>query len=802
MLRLLSIFICLVLSQWACQINRPTQPSRVVCIDQDWLFTLADSALDASGEAFDDSGWRALHLPHDWSIEDSVKRDNPSGEAGGFFSGGIGWYRKHLMVPKEYKDKTLQLTFDGIYMNSDIYVNGTRVGGRSNGYITQHYDVTNYLRPGRENIIAVKVDNSVQPFDRWYTGCGIYRHVWLTVTDKLHFTLDGISITTPEITKHYATVSINQEVINKSAVARTFVVRSEILTPEGQVIVGKSVHQTLGSNQSKILTSYIKVENPRLWSPDQPYLYKAVSYIEENNKSIDKSVTSFGIRKIAFSADSGFILNGSKTMLKGVCLHHDLGAVGAAFFDKLMLNRLRAFKEMGCNAIRLSHNPYSPQVLDMCDSLGLLVFAEAFDRWEARVDRGRSKAEPFKDSWKEDLGDFMRRDRNHPSVFIWSVGNETYEQQIKSPRGIEIVKELVAFVRETDPTRPVTAAMHPGFLSDPEQFEIVNYTEVASYNYSTRMFKAWRELDSTKIFISSETRPYTDYGLLELGPNPDFSGNSWYNLQTADCGQFIWTGIDYLGESPGWPFRGFPWSPVNTCGHFKANAWYVQSNYSQVPMVQAVVFENALSDSLTRYQSWSKIWTGPPFSAHWNPMVAEGDTVSVLTFTNCQKVSLSLNGKVLGTKQRADFPDGVIRWKVPYFKGKLVTQGVNNGKVLCQNQLVSSSEPFKLRAVSSDRYIPMGSADIVKVDLEVVDKEGIRCPYAEFPVDFRLEGPAIIQAVDNGDLSSHFKFNASVINTNDGRCQIIIRTTGDKGIVKLLATSRGLLPVTITVPVF
>lgn len=796
------IIIGTVLVMVACQNHRKVVEPEVICIDQDWLFTLSDSLLDAGSQAFDDSGWQLVDLPHDWSVDDTVRRNNPSGEAGGFFGGGIGWYRKYLELPEGSSNKSVQLTFDGIYMNSDIYINGQRIGGRSNGYITQHYDITRYLKPESSNVIAVRVDNSVQPFDRWYTGCGVYRHVWLTITDKLRFVKDGMFVTTPEITEDSASVVIQMEVENTAENAREFTIHTDVLLNSGHIVAGTTEEHTLQSRERKIIFTRLNVTKPKCWSPDHPYLYKAVSTIMQECKSADMVVTPFGIRKVAFSADSGFILNGRKTMLKGVCLHHDLGATGAAFFDKIMLRRLRMFKEMGCNAVRLSHNPYSPQVLDMCDSLGLLVFAEAFDRWEARVDRGRSKAVPFKDSWKDDLGDFIRRDRNHPSVFIWSVGNETYEQQIKSPRGIEIIKELAAFVRETDPTRPVTAAMHPGFLTDPEQFEIVNHTDVASYNYSTRMFAGWRKQDSTKIFMSSETRPYTDYGPLELGPDPDFSGNSWNCLTKADCGQFIWTGIDYLGESPGWPFRGFPWSPVNTCGYRKANAWYVQSNYTTEPMVQLVVFDNELSDSLIQYQSWSKRWTGPPFSAHWNPQADEGDTVSVLTFTNCREVTLTLNGRTIGQKSRADFSDGVIRWKIPYSKGELFARGLTNGKVLCQNQLVSSVEPYKLRSVCSDKYIALGTADIAIVDVEVVDRKGIRCPYANVPVFFKLDGPATIQAVDNGDLSQHFGFQSSEINTHEGRCQVIVRTTGEKGVVKLMVSSEGLLPVTVTVPVY
>lgn len=784
------LFVLFVFGLLAC--NKPVNVREVKNIDANWQFVKADSAFDGSMVALADSAWQNIDLPHDWAITDSVKKNNPSGDSGGYFGGGIGWYRKQLFIPTAYNNKNVTITFDGVYMQYDLYVNGQKVGSQSNGYITRFFDVSKFVKPGQNNVIALRVDNSVQPFDRWYTGCGIYRHVWLTVTNKVHIPVWGTYVTTPVVTVNWAMVNL-QIAINNTTTADTLVkVVTKIVAPGGNVIATNEADIKLHSEATDTLTQLIKVNEPLLWSTSTPNLYKAISRVYIAGFEVDSYETLFGIRTVAFSRDSGFMLNNQKVILKGVCLHHDLGGVGAAFHDKIMLRRLQLLKQMGCNAIRLSHNPYAPQVLDMCDSLGLLVFNEAFDRWEARVDRGHSKAVSFKNSWRDDLGRFVERDRNHPSVFIWSVGNETYEQQIKAPRGIEIIKELVAFVHAKDSSRKVTSAMHPGFLKDPEQFDISNYNDVASYNYATRMFAGWRKSDTSKIYLSSETKPYTDYGQLQLGENPDFSGNSWFNLQAPDCGQFIWTGIDYFGESPGWPFRGFPWSPINTCGYVKGYGGFTQSLYSSKPVVQIAVFDKQLSDSLTHYQSWSKIWAGPPFAAHWNPLLQPGDSVSLLTFTNCQTVQLMLNNSIIGEKSVSDFPDKVIRWKIPYKPGVIKAIAKNNGVEKCQHQLQTSATANQIKLMSVDSKISANDLEIAIIDVFIADSLGITCPHATNNVDFNISGPGYLVAVDNGDLSQHFIFNSNSIVANSGRCQLMVRASGEKGNIVINATSKGL----------
>ncbi len=772
--------------------SNPAEVRTVNNIDFDWRFIKTDSIFDGSSITLNDSSWRLLDLPHDWSIEDSVKKDNPSGESGGYFGGGIAWYRKNLLVPEEYKSKNLLLTFDGIYMISEIYVNGKKIGSQSNGYITRTYDISPFITPGKSNIIAVRVDNSVQPFDRWYSGCGIYRHVWLTATNKVYIPQSGTYITTPEVNNLNATINLKIKVKNTDNANASFTLKTEIVDPKGNVVATKIIDQKTEMGKEVEIEQLFNVEHPMLWSPGSPIMYKAVTSIEINNKLQDKYTTPFGIRSIQFSPDSGFVLNNKKVVLKGVCIHHDLGGVGAAFYDKLMLRRLRLLKEMGCNAIRLSHNPYAPQLLDMCDSLGILVFNETFDRWEARIDRGSSKAISFKDSWRDDLSNFIERDRNHPSVFIWSVGNETYEQQIKAPRGIEIIKELVALVHGKDPSRKVTSAMHPGFLKDPEQFEISDYNDVASYNYSTRMFSKWRKADPKKIFLSTETRVYTDYGPLALGENPDFSGNSWFTLQKEDCGQFIWTGIDYFGESPGWPFRGFPWAPINTCGYKKGYAYFTQSLYAEKPMVHIAGFDKALSDSLINYKSWSKIWTGPPFSSHWNFPLNENDSITVLTFTNCETVQLFLNNELLGEQKLQDFSDRVIRWKIPFKKGVLKAVAKNSSNEVATHELRTAKQPAKILLETKDKTIAASSREIAIIDVTIADSDGIKFPYATHLVRFKVDGPAEILAVDNGDLGQHFSFKAKNINASEGVCQLIIKATGKKGAISIHAEADNL----------
>lgn len=764
----------------------------VSSLDFDWRFMKTDSAFDGSHAQVADSSWRLLDLPHDWSIEDSVKRSNPSGESGGFFGGGIAWYRKHLFFPAEYKEKSVFITFDGVYMIWDVFVNGKKIGSQSNGYITRTFNITAAIKPGEENIIAVRVDNSVQPFDRWYTGCGIYRHVWLTVTNKLHVPPSGTYITTPDVSESQAKVNLKVKIKNDGAEGGTFSVKTEIRNASGSIVATQVTSASASPGHEVEVDQHFDIIKPSLWSPDIPDMYKAVTSLVSNNGVQDQYTTPFGIRQVQFKPDSGFVLNNRKIVLKGVCLHHDLGGVGSAFHDKIMLRRLQTLKEMGCNAIRLSHNPYAPQLLQMCDSLGFLVFNEAFDRWEARVDRSRSNAVSFRDSWQDDLRLFVERDRNHPSVVIWSVGNETYEQQIKHPRGIEIIKELVGFVHQLDPSRKVTSAMHPGFLKDPEQFEISNHTDVASYNYSTRMFKEWRKKSPGKIYLSSETKVYTDEAPLVLDEKPDFRGNSWFALNKQDCGQFIWTGIDYFGESPGWPFRGFPWAPINTCGYRKSYSYFTESLYSERPMVHIAVFDRLLSDSLIRYESWSKSWTGPPFVSHWNPLPEENDSITVLTFTSAESVRLFINNVDHGEKQRQNYTDGVIRWKVPYKKGVIKAVAKNGPADVAVHQLTTATAPAGIGMETRDKTISADRREIAVIEVTITDKAGVRVPYAANNIVFDVDGPADILAVDNGDLRQHFLFNSNSVPASDGRCQLIIRSTGERGRISISADGVGL----------
>ena len=560
--------------------------------DFGWRFWKGDAS-GAQEPAFADANWRTLDLPHDWSIEGPFSQSEPSGGAGGYAPTGLGWYRKRFRVPASYQDRKVSIEFDGVYQNSEVWINGQYLGKRPFGYISFAYDLTPHLNWSGENVVAVRVDNSLQPSSRWYSGSGIYRHTWLTAVNPVHVAQWGTIVTTPRVSKDAATVHVKTQVRNEKAAAAACTLTTALVDRQGKTIQRAEVSQDIGANAQYEFAQQLTVDQPDLWSVASPYLYKVRSTVRVGQQIVDEYDTPCGIREAIFDADRGFLLNGVHVKLNGVCLHHDAGPVGAAVPERVWERRFELLRDMGCNAIRTSHNPPAPEFLDLCDRMGFLVMNEAFDEWKAGKGQVRGNGySRIYDEWHErDVTDFVRRDRNHASVVLWSCGNEISDQL--SEHGVEILRELIAIFHREDPTRPVTAGCDQ-IAAEPKAapVEFLNLLDIVGYNYADR----WRERRELYYSIdklahpnwrmigtesSGMGGPRGDYrGLLPPGPGQaaavaavggamggrGFGRGSgrgldteelWRFVRTHDyvAGDFMWTGIDYLGEAGG-PSRG------------------------------------------------------------------------------------------------------------------------------------------------------------------------------------------------------------------------------------------------------
>jgi beta-galactosidase len=771
--------------------------------DFDWKFLKGDAA-EAQRADFVDSAWRTLNLPHDWSIEGPYSETHPTGGSGGYLPTGIGWYRKHFFIPQQYKDRKVFIELDGVYMNSDVWINGHHLGNHPYGYTSFHYDMTPYLNYGdKKNVLAVRVDNSKQPNTRWYSGSGIYRHVRLLVTDKLHISHWGIFVTTAEVSKESADVKVSTKVSNESDVLKKTTLVTSVVDKDGTVIGTVETSHNIAANSEYEFVQHIKVGKPNLWSVDSPYLYKVCSVVKDAGKPVDNVETALGIREILFDVDRGFLLNGEHVKINGVCVHHDGGCVGAAVPERVLERRLEILKEMGCNALRISHNPPAPELLDMCDRMGFLVMDEAFDEWKS----GKRKYgyHEYFDQWAiKDLMSMLHRDRNHPSVIIWSVGNEIPEQD--DPKGIEILAELVETCHREDPTRPVTVACDH-IAAEPRETTagFLKLLDVVGYNYVDR----WRLRTETyysddrhnfpnRKFIGSENVSVggvrADYS---LGGRRFWWGDYttrmiraeqlWKFVKTHDyvAGDFMWTGIDYLGES-WWPHKNSSSGVLDLCGFRKDGFYFYQSQWTDKPMVH--IFP------------------------HWNWKGKEGQIIPVLCYTNCDGVELFLNDKSYGEK-RYEFPrrgmskkwahfekppirpttaDLHLSWDVPYEPGTLKAIGKKDGKVVCVQQIQTADEPGKIILTADRKAITADGRDACHITVQIADDKGIFVPTADNLVTFEIEGEGKIIGVGNGNPASHEDFKSNRRKAFNGLCLAIVQSTTKTGQIRVTAASAGL----------
>ncbi len=794
--------------------------------DKDWHFHLGD-VTDGQTTSLNDADWRLLNLPHDWSIEGKFSKDNPATAEGGALPGGIGWYRKTFTIPASSKYKRVYIDFDGVYQKSDVWVNGHHLGFRPNGYISFRYELTPYLNFGGENTIAVKVDNSVQPNSRWYSGSGIYRNVWLVTTNITAIDHWGTYIKTPNVTDASATVqiqtSINDPENGKQVVKTTTVDENgkEVKSPTSQVVgvvqlklkttiydeTGKEIKSIISDVTSApklsqaIVPQELIITNPQLWSVDRPYLYKAVSCLLLGSYVMDTYTTSFGIRYFNFDADKGFSLNGKPMKILGVCDHHDLGSLGAAVNTRALERQLQILKAMGCNGIRTSHNPPAPELLDLCDKMGFIVMDEAFDCWEwkkAKFDYHLY----FKEWHKRDLEDQILRDRNHPSVIIWSIGNEIPQQGDTS--ALRIAPELAGIVHSLDTTRPITTANDRPDTSN----KIIKSgaIDLIGYNYHEFDYAKFHDRYPGKKFIATETtsglemrghydmpsdsiriwpsrwdKPFTDGNVDNSVSAYDNVRPAWGSTHEATwkvmkkydflSGMFIWTGFDYLGEPTPytWPSRSSYFGIVDLAGFPKDIYYMYQSEWTNKPVLHI-------------FPHWN-----------WTP----GKTVDIWAFyNNADEVELFLNGKSLGIKKKTG-DDLHVMWRIKFEPGTLKAVSRKDGKVILTREIHTAGKPAKIELIADRKNIKADGKDLSFITVKILDKDGNLVPDANNLVNFKINGNAFIASVDNGDEVSHDPFKADYRKAFNGLALAIVQSKDKGGNITFTATSDGLQAATI-----
>lgn len=773
--------------------------------NDEWVFINQDVE-NGWRPAYDDSEWQPVDLPHDWSITEPYHPDNPGGHGTSYMIGGVGWYRKTFELPYDYANKRVEITFDGVYQNSTVWINGHELVTRPFGYISFRYDLTPYLNQDVENVITVRVDNSKQPNSRWYSGSGIYRNVWLTVTGKQYLDPWDLFIHTPKVNEQTATVSFEGELANDDTEAVNVNLVTRVFDPAG-LEIRKSESTVLIPLLSKAsFQQEFEVAEPNLWSVNDPALYKVKFTLLDGKRVVDELETTFGIRHFHFDADAGFFLNEKPLKIKGVCMHHDLGALGAAVNTRAIERQLEILRDMGVNAIRTAHNPPAPELLHLCDKMGFLVMNETFDEWAM----GKTKhgyAEIWEQWHEQDLQDHIRRDRNHPSVIIWSIGNEILEQW--HPQGTEMTQKLVAIVKNLDPTRPITAGNN-----DPVPANTLirsGLLDLIGYNYKHHTFKNFPTAFPTKAFIATETTSALatrgSYDLpsdsMRIWPvrwdvkfedgNPDNTCSaydnchtpwgsshqaSWLPVKEHDflSGLFIWTGFDYLGEPTPyqWPSRSSYFGIVDLAG-FPKDAYYMyKSEWTEDTVLHV-------------FPHWN-----------WQP----GQMVDVWAYFNhADEVELFVNDVSKGIRKRED-QNLHAMWRLPFEPGTVKAVSRNEGTLVKEVLSITAGKPARIMATADREILSKGGDDLSFITIDITDENGVLVPDASNSVSIAISGDASVAGVDNGDPTSHHNFQATAITAFHGKCLAIVRAGKTKGKVYITFKSEGLFSTTVALDIF
>jgi beta-galactosidase len=811
------VFISLLMVQLSVAQSSP-RAFGSINFNRNWKFMLGNDSAAINWQ-YDDTKWRTLDLPHDWSVESDFAKENPATSQGGALPGGIGWYRKRFTVP--LSGMNTRIKFDGVYRNSEVWINGHWLGKWPYGYTSFSYDLSPYIHPAPvENVITVKVDNSQQPNSRWYTGSGIYRDVQLVMTHRAEFDPDGIFITTTVVSgdlkesacsrtlkpgETIGLVNISANLRARTSIARNVVVTHTVYNANGKKIISSAPYavklDSFGT-RAKMDPGLI-ISNPVLWSVDHPYLYKVVSTIYQNNILIDQVTTRIGIRKCSFDSTKGFFLNNRPLKIKGVCMHHDLGALGAAFNKAAARRQLRLLKEMGCNAIRTAHNPPAAEFLDLCDEMGFLVMDEAFDMWQKRKNKFDYHLD-FAASHKKDLEAMVLRDRNHPSVFMWSIGNEIREQFDST--GIALTKELTEIVKKLDHSRPLTSALTENF---PEKNFIYQsgVLDVLGFNYKLYDYKdlpsrfpgqkiiaaetvsalATRGVydqpsDSMRVWPPDSKQPFVngnadmtvsayDHAYAYWGATHE---KAWQAVKKYDfiAGCFVWSGFDFLGEPVPypWPARSSYYGIIDLAGFPKDVYYMYQSEWTTKPVLHL-------------FPHWN-----------WSP----GKEVDVWAYyNNADEVELFLNGQSLGTKKKT-VDELHVMWRVPFQPGLLKAVSRKNGQIVLTKQVKTAGKPARIELVADRSLLKANGKDLSFITARITDKDGNTVPDADNLISFSVSGAGSIAGTDNGYQADSVSLKSHKRNCWKGLVLAIIQSSQKKGNITLKADSAGLLPAVLS----
>ena len=804
-------------------------PRQVLAADDGWRFMLGDPS-GAEVPAFADGSWRTVNLPHDWSIESAPAKDNPSASGGGFFTAGVGWYRKTLTALAEWKGKRISVEFDGVYKNATVYLNGHKLGTHPYGYTSFSFDLTPDLDFSAPNVLAVRVDNSEQPNSRWYSGSGIYQHLRVVVTEPTHVANWGVFVTTPEATESAATVSLRTHVVNDSSEQDEVTLRTTLMDRAGKQAGSTQSTVNLAPGSETETSQTIAVANPALWSPESPALYHAVTQVLKNGTVVDEVVTPFGIRTLSWSVDKGFLLNGKSIKFAGGSVHHDNGPLGAAAFDRAEERKVELLKAAGFNAVRTAHNPPSPAFLDACDRLGLFVLDEPFDVWtrsKVKFDYARD----FNDWWQRDVDSMVLRDRNHPSVVVWGIGNEIPEAWTKD--GAPIAQKLAARIRSLDSTRPVTEAF-PGATYTPSTDAVFAVLDIGGYNYNLAQNRAKdHERVPGRIMMTTESMPAAAFEQWDVTHQYPYA-----------LGEFVWTAMDYLGESGigSWTyataqeaamadqvakmmqqampnmgadgknpfegmadtnakpnpimkllFPGYPWHAADSgdldlTGFRKPQSYYRDILWNGGDRVYATVRLPEPEGKMIVAMGWAVYPTLPS----WSWPGQEGKEMQVEVYSGTEKVRLFLNGKLIGEKPTGREQQFKAVFTVPYASGTLKAVGVRGDHPVAESVLTTAGKLARVRLTADRTALQADGQDLSFITLEAVDRKGQIDPNANQEVQFAIKGPAVIAAVGNGDGQDTAAYQGNQCKLFHGRALVVVRTSKQEGVIHLTATTPGL----------
>ncbi len=789
-------------------IGTSAQVERDRLFNDGWKFWLGNVD-GAERAAYNDKEWRNVDLPHDWSIEalpnqinDSIIGPFDKGAIGefnvGYVRGGTGWYRKTFRLSASDKGKVVGIHFDGVFMNTTVWLNGHRVGEYHHGYVPFWFDLTPYLKPtGQDNVIAVKVENEGIT-GRWYSGSGIYRDVWLSVKEQQHIATWGVKVTTPEVTRQSAQVVIETTIDNEASQETQLNVVTFILDANHRKVAEAKGEIGVKAKESASLTLQTKVEDPYLWSVDSPTLYQAITEIWDKGTLKDKTATTFGIRCISYSADKGFLLNGERIILKGGCVHHDHGLIGAASYRQAEEREIRLLKQNGYNGIRTSHNPASSHLLDACDRLGMLVITEAFDVWTVeKMGNPQDYHLHFSNCWEQDVENFVKRDRNHPSIIMWSIGNEIPERV--QTEGVEITKKLVSKFRQLDNTRPLTEAfcryqekINAG-MSWEATAEPMSHLDIVGYNYvGDRYYKKDHQKYPERLMYGSE-----------IYPNKSLSSYKMALENPYILGDFVWTAIDYMGEVAigrreisskkgmatifRWPWYNAFCGDIDLIGNRKPQSYYRNVVWGNLHIAMAVhvPMEEGMFENLSQ-------WGWPDERRSWTWNGYEGKAMDVRVYSRAPLVRLYLNEQLVGEKQ---VEEGNIQadFKVPYQKGELIAVNVENGKETDACILATTYEAEHIKLIAEQEAVKAGRGEIVYVMVKLTDRQGYTdVNMNDTELTFKVSGEAEILGVGNANPAKPMDFQSRRCKTYQGRCLVVLRSTGKRGTAVLTASGNGL----------